>query len=470
MTYSRRTIAASLALGLLVLTLPFWARTTQAAGAAPCDPAKACFDGMLSPATLTGDFYLDGQLVAAGVNGARLTGAPGVAHLAEVKNIREPSAAGFGDLFVYADQSRPNLLAGGGVVYYLPLWPVRNYVKGVLYYTCNPWGWKATDSVACRATVDGAAMPDVAAGATAAYNLPPGAHAIHTVLAGGQANNWSPITRDDAVTLYAGLSYAQSTALQATFIQKGLLKVGLFPGTLLADLYVDGAPVAAKSGGVDAFVAAGPHTVEARHITEPGAAGFGDLFVYADQSQANVYAGAAQTRYVTFYPTRTYVKGVLNYSCDPWGRQAADSVACRPTVDGVTMPDVAAGAVSAFNLPAGAHLIHTDLVGAQANNWSPTVREDKVTVYAGSSFLQAVPLSAAFNLKGLLKIDLLPNGLVADFFVDNVQVAAQAASADAYVPSGPHTVEARAVTDPGCQTANTSTATHLRPQSPSPTG
>jgi hypothetical protein len=448
MTIPRRVVAHGLALGLFVAALLFWAPAVSADGTTPCDPATACFEGALSPATLVGDFYLDGQLAAAGVNSARLTGAPSAAHLLEIKNIREPNAAGMGDTFVYPDQSRPNLMAGGGVVFYAPFWPIRNYVKGVLNYTCNPWGRQATDTVACRPTVDSAAMPDVAPGATASYNLTPGTHAVHTDLVGNQADHWSPVTRDDSVTIYAGGSTLQSTPLLASFIQKGTLKLGLFPNTLQADWTVDGAPVAARAGSVDVFVAAGAHTVEAKAITEAGAAGFGDLYVYADQSRANVYAPAAQIRYVIFGPARTYIKGALNYVCNPWGQGPSESVACRPTVDGVTMPDVGAGAVSVYNLPGGAHIIHTDLVGPQATDWSPLTRDDKVTVFAGGNFLQWVRLSAAFIHKGLLKISLLPAGLTADIFVDNAPAAAQAASANVYVAAGAHTVEARTVTDP----------------------
>ena len=128
MTNPRRILAVSLVLGTLALTLPFLAGAAGAQSATPCDPATACFDVSLSPATLTGDFYLDGNLAASGVNAARLTGAPGAAHLAEVKNIQEPGAAGLGDLFLYPDQSRPNLLAAGGAVWNIQLWPMRNYI------------------------------------------------------------------------------------------------------------------------------------------------------------------------------------------------------------------------------------------------------------------------------------------------------------------------------------------------------
>ena len=210
MAFLKRIRGISLVIGLVLLTLPGLASAAPAQGPAPCDPATACFDVGLSPATLVGDFYLDGTLVSAGVNSARLTGAPSAAHLAEVKNIQEPNVPGAGDQYVYPDQSRPNLWAGGGTVVTLPLWPLKNYVKGVLNYTCQPLGRQAADNVVCRPTLDGAVLADVPAGATANYALPGGAHALHTDLLGDQANHWSPTARDDAVTIYAGRSYAQA--------------------------------------------------------------------------------------------------------------------------------------------------------------------------------------------------------------------------------------------------------------------
>jgi hypothetical protein len=447
-THLKRTWGISLILGVALLAWPWLAGAASAQSAAPCDPAVACFDVTLSPATLTGDFYLDGNLAASGVNSARLAGAPGAAHLAEVKNIQEPSAAGSGDLFVYPDQNRPNLSASGGAALVIPFWPQRNYVKGQLSYTCQPLGRQPADNVACRPTLDGAVQADVPAGATATYALPGGAHTLHSELVGDQASHWSPTTRDDAVTISTGRAFVQSTLFQARFTLQGVLKISLFPDTLRADLYVDGAQVAAQAAGADVFVAAGAHTVEAKALTEAAAPGFGDLFVYADMSQPGVYAGAAQTRPVFFRPQRSYVKGVLSYTCNPLGWKAADGVGCRPAVDGVAVGEVPAGATVNYTLPGGAHTVHTDLAGDQASNWSPITRDDAVVINAGRSFLQTTRLPAAFTLKGLLKISLWPKGLLADIYVDGALAAPQAAGAEVYVAAGAHMVEAKAVTDP----------------------
>ena len=448
MRHLKRAWGIGLVAGLALLVLPWLVGAAGAQGSAACDPATACFDVGLSPATLVGDFYLDGTLVASGANSTRLAGAPGVAHLVEVRNIREPVDPAAGDLFVYPDQSRPNLWVGGGVALPVQFWPQRNYVKGVLNYTCNPLGRTTADRVACRPTLDGAVMADVPAGSTIGYPLTGGAHTLHSDLVGDQASHWSPTSRDDTVTVGTGRGYLQTTALQAVFTLQGLLKISLFPNTLLADLYVDGAPVALQGGNAEVFVPAGPHMVEARHITEAATAGFGDLFVYADQSQPNLYAGAAQTRLVYFQPQRSYVKGALSYTCNPFGRKASDAVACRPMVDGSALADVPAGSTATYYLAAGVHVVHTDLVGDQAGNWSPTAREDTVTINVGRGYLQTTRVSADFTLKGLLKIALWPKGLLADVYVDGTLAAPQAAGAEVYVSPGVHVVEAKAINDP----------------------
>ena len=236
MTHLKRIWSISLVMGVALLGLPWLAGAAQAQSSTPCDPATACFDVGLSPATLIGDFYLDGNLAAAGVNSARLTGAPGAAHLAEVKNIQEPTVPGAGDLFVYPDQTRANLSGGGGAVALVQFWPQKNYVKGLLSYICNPLGRKVTDGVACRPTVDGVVLADVAAGATVNFSLAGGAHTVQTELIGDQASHWSPTSRTDTVTINTGRNYVQTTVLQAFFTLQGLLKISLYPGTLLADL------------------------------------------------------------------------------------------------------------------------------------------------------------------------------------------------------------------------------------------
>ena len=432
----------------LILAAQLLIAPAAAAQPVPCDPATACIDASL-PAGLIGDFYLNGALSAAGVASARLVTTPGAPSLVEVRNIQEPGGAGFGDLYVYPDQSLANLTLAAGQIKTAVFAPKKNYVKGALKYTCNPKGFKATDSVLCRPAIDGAAQADVAPGAAVTINLLPGAHTVHTDLVGDQAGNWSPILRDDTVTISAGTSALQTAKLSADFALKGLIKINLKPAGLLADLYLDGAQIAAQANLAEIYVATGAaHTVEARNIQDPAAPGFNDLFVYADQNKGNVTVTSGQSRAVTFQPAKSYVKGALAYTCTPKGFKATDSVVCRPTIDGVVQADVAAGALFTYNLPAGAHTVHTELAGDQANNWSPIVRDDTVTITAGGATLKTTALKAAFQLKGLLKISLKPAGITGDIYVDGALAGSQTAGVDVYVASGAHTVSVSAVTDP----------------------
>ncbi len=447
MTASARWLTVIVAVGLVLGGWLTWAPSASAQSTAVCDPTTTCFDVTL-PSGLVGDFYLGDALAAPGVNSARLSGAPATSLVISVRNLQEPGVAGFGDLYVYPDQSQASLQGLAGQIRLIRFTPAKNYVKGILSYICNPRGFKATDSVACRPAIDGTAMADVAAGATATYNLPPGPHTVHTDLVGDSAGNWSTVARDDSVTINAGTALAQTTRLSADFILKSLLQLSLYPANLLADWYVDGAQVATQVNTFSLYVAASvAHGVEAKNVQEPGAAGFGDVYNYADQSQSNVLAGPAQTRGVIFRPLKRYLKGALSYTCDPRGFKATDSVACRPTVDGTVMADVAPGATTTYNLPPGPHTVHTDLTGDSANNWGPILRDDAPVVNAGQSVLRTTVLRATFQLKALLKLSLSPQGLVADFFLNDAQIGAQVPAAELYVPAGTYTVQAKTVTD-----------------------
>ncbi|MGH2524662.1 MAG: hypothetical protein ACRDH2_19315, partial [Anaerolineales bacterium] len=178
-------------------------RAAQPRADGPCDPANACFDVNLSPANLIGDFYVDGALVAPGVNSARLVAAPGVPHTIEARNIQEPGVPGFGDLFVYPDQSAVQQ-TNAGWIWRVIFYPRRTFIKGTFNYLCEPRGRTATDVLACRPTVDGVPMPDVPAGGSASYILPSGPHAVHTDLVGDSAGNYNTTARDDAVNVIAG--------------------------------------------------------------------------------------------------------------------------------------------------------------------------------------------------------------------------------------------------------------------------
>jgi hypothetical protein len=385
-----------LGLALILMAFPMLlALAPASAQVEPCDPALACFDVRLSPDTLIGDFYLDGALVAAGVNSARLVGAPDTPHLIEARNIQEPGAAGFNDLYNYPDQGVVQQTKPGWI-WRVIFYSQKNFLKGTLMYFCDPRGRAATDSVACRPTIDGATQPDVAAGASAAYNLAPGAHAVHTDLVGDQAGNWAPTARDDAVNVVGG----RTTRLTALFLLKGLLKISLWPAGITADIFVDGALVAAQAGAVDVFVAPGDHTVEARNVTDPAAGG---NYRYGDKS-APIRAFAAGTRTLVLRPTKTWLTGTLSVLCQIYRKTPADDAQCVVSADGAQLGTVAAAARGTFTLPVGAHTIGVSLAGASASRWSGAVSAStsifggRTTYYtARFSLLPSAPPPPASN-------------------------------------------------------------------------
>lgn len=224
--------------------------------------------------------------------------------------------------------------------------------------------------------------------------------------------------------------------------------VFLSNASLTGDVYVDGVLSAAAVNSTRVTTTPGtPHSIEVKNIQDT-TAGFGDLFVYPDLAQNNLSGSAGRTRSVRFAPTKNFVKGNLEFTCDLRGRRPADNVACRVTIDGLPQAaDVAPNARVSYALTGGAHVIHTEVVGDQANNWSPITRDDTVTVAAGRNYVQTARLRASFALKGSIRMTL-PKGLTADFYVDDVQIATQAAGAELFTASGPHKVEARAITDP----------------------
>jgi hypothetical protein len=406
-------------LGLILLALPWAMRAASAQGAAACDPASACFDVSLSPATLTGDVYLDGALIVSQVNAARLTTTPGVAHLVEMRNIQDPVTPGWNDLFIYPDQSRPNQLAGAGVTRFVVFYPGKQYVKGVLDLTCDPRGRRATDVVACRPTIDGVTLADIPAGSKASFNLAAGPHAVHTDLVGDQANNWSPTARDDAATINAGRAYIQTTRLRATFTLKGLLKIAVLPKGLVADIYLNGGLLATQVAALDVFVAPGTHTVEARAVTDPNANG---QYVFPDVSQTAAVA-AAGTRYVNFRPVKTWLVGFLALTCQINRKAAADDARCEVSADGAAIGTVEAAQRGTFALATGAHSLSVAVVGAQGGKWdgpvsgSLNILGGRTTGYVARFNLRPVPTPAptsatpGINHLGTQKV------VIADYFL-----------------------------------------------------
>lgn len=122
---------------ILILTLSPLFVAFSNAQPTPCDPTLACFDVKLGEPALIGDFYIDNVLVASGVNGARLTGKPGVPHLLAAKNIKAPNDQSFGDLYGYPDQSVFQT-TNAGWIWNVSFFPAKTFLKGTLRVVLLP--------------------------------------------------------------------------------------------------------------------------------------------------------------------------------------------------------------------------------------------------------------------------------------------------------------------------------------------
>jgi len=386
----------ALLVALALLAAPWLVRTAHAQQGNPCDPAAACFDVAISLPSAVGDFYIDGALAAAGVNGTRFVTSPNVNHTFEVRNLHDPAVAGYGTLLVYPDQSFVQQ-AGAGVIWHALFYPVRQYIRGTLNYTCQPTGWKVTDNVACRVTIDGVTMPDVGPGASAAYTLDPGARAVHTDLVGAQANSWNTLARDDAPVISVG----RTTWLTAAFSHKGILKVALLPAGLVGDIYLNGVFIVAQVNAVNLTVPSGvAHTIEARNIADPAANG---RYRWADVSLATSVA-ANGTRFVTLRPAKVWLQGNLSVLCQINRKTAADDAACQININGGEIGRLAAGARGVFSLAIGTHTLQVAVVGGSAARWDGPV-SGPVTIYGGLNTYY----TGRFNLKPTAAVVTPPN-------------------------------------------------------------
>jgi len=347
-----------------------------------------CFDISLSPIALTGDIYLNGNIIVTGMNASQLSLSPNTAYLIEIRNIQDSTTPGFGDLFIYPNQSQTIRSAFSGQVRPIMFRPLKQYVKGILELTCDPRGRKATDNIACRPTIDGVIQADVAAGTKVTYHLVPGAHTVQTELVGDQANHWSLSTRDDIVTINVGKAYIQTVYLRTSFTLKGLFKIVIFPKGVVADLYLNGVPLISQSPALDIYVAPGTHTIEARAVTDPAANG---MYSYPDISKsATAFAGG--TRWVYLYPVKTWLVGFLKLTCQINRKGVGDDVRCLVNSDGVDLGTVEAGQKATFNLTPGPHVINITTSGASAGNWDGPV-STTVNIVGG----RTVYSSARFN-------------------------------------------------------------------------
>ena len=346
------------------------------AQAEPCaqDAGPAgCVDVSLLPASLSGDVYLDGALIAAQVKTVRLSVTPGQPHLIEVKNVAD-TTPGFGDLFRYGDASQANVTVSAGRVRAVTLRPRIEYLKGFLNLTCDIRGRDAAQAVACQPSVDGAPLSPVEPGQTARFALANGPHTVRVDLAGGDAGLWGPAFLENPVTIAGN----QNAYLRATFNRKGRLTVNFNVPGVAGDVYVDGALVASQVTTTTLYVDPGNHTVEGKNLTDPAANG---VYRYADVSTRS-YVGPNQARAATLRPRKEFLLGFGQITCR-LNRFAGQDARCAVAVDGVPLGTIEAGQKATYNLAPGPHALEVSLTGSAAPLWAPPAVANTLTIAAG---------------------------------------------------------------------------------------
>jgi hypothetical protein len=425
-----RRVAVLIVVSCLALPVP--AQAAPPPCAQDAGPA-GCVDLTLSPATLTGDVFVDGAPVAGRVNAARLSVVPAVAHVIEVKNIAD-TTPGFGDLFVYAVISQTNVIVQQGRVQNLTLKPRINYLKGIVRLTCDVKGLQEGQNVACQPAVDGAPVAAVNPGATADLAILVGKHTLNVTLVGADAGLWAPPASDYPVEAVGN----RPASVRATFNRKGQLVISLNPAGIVADFFVDGQPVAGQAASAAAYVAPGAHTVEARNIADPAANG---VYRYADVS-APAPVAANQSRPVVLRPAKQFLLGFAQVTCRINGIEAGQDVRCTMALDGQGAGVLENGANQTYNLAPGPHTVGVAVAGASAALWAPANQDLPANIVAGRNS----PLVATFNRRGIVNITLSDPNVVADIYLDGAVIAQQAATAQAVVdPNVNHKIEGRAL-------------------------
>jgi hypothetical protein len=317
----------AVAIGLMVPSIS----TAQKAGA-PCEGegnTDACVDVRIYPEDLVADFYVDDQLVAQGVNPARIPVTPSTSVRVEVRNARDGSED-FGDVYVYSQPST-FVWVPAGQVYRYTLYPAKVFTKGYLEFTCDIRSAKEGERVACRPFIDGHSQKEIAPGEKFTYKLETGSHAVRVETTGKQAQLWSPAANEHTVNIWGG----GTAYLRSRFDKNGLLTITLNQEGVTGDLYVDGERVAKNKPTAQVWVE--PYTtvkVEGKAFNDPAAQG---NYTWRDAS-ANAYLAPGQERTTTLQlQKQVTAQGAAQTTTTQTSQAPASSVA---------VPSVAAGSAS----------------------------------------------------------------------------------------------------------------------------
>lgn len=253
-----------------------------------CATEVACPEIVL-PEGFTGDFYLGDQLLAAGQNRPILQLAPGQIQEITVRNIQNPTAEGFNDLFVYQDAS-VNVNLRGGQTRSFNVRPRQAFIRGTLNLTCDPRNINEGEDVSCQVIIDGADRGVFPAGEVSSFVLDPGDHMVVVNLVGGSANLWATTTQEQTTSITAG----RTATLRNRFDKLGHLVVNLDEEGAVGDFYINDVLIASQVPSVDMFVTPNQRqNIVVRNINPPQA-GFRWL-----ESTGVITLGAGRERTLT---------------------------------------------------------------------------------------------------------------------------------------------------------------------------
>ncbi|MBN1429039.1 MAG: hypothetical protein JXB07_11685 [Anaerolineae bacterium] len=436
----RHWLVLGLAVALLILTgsmlleQPDWCIS-------PDGSPVGCAEVTLTPGEAIGDFYVDGALVAPARNIGQLALVPDVDHTIEIKNIQS-TESNFGTLFNYADVSTI-IRVQTGQTRAKTVKLVKNYIRGTLNFTCDVKGAAPTDVVACRVTIDGVIQPDVAVGQSIPYILDSGDRGILVEVVGDQASLFDPANKQQTVKIYAG----RTATLKTTFTKKGHLFLALDQTNVVADFYVNKELVASQVAVFDMWLAPNKsHTVEAKNFVDTAAAG---VYSWKD-ARLSAYLQSGLDKTITFKLQKKYLKGFLELTCNIKNHAGEDAY-CNVAINEVPQGVIAAGQKATYTLDPGQHSVKVDLAGGNANLWAPASLTQKAYITAGS---YPRKVSATFQKAGHLIVALDQAGVVGDFYVDGILIAAQVPSITQWVtPNASHKIEVKNTTDPAAPIA-----------------
>jgi len=167
-----------------------------------------------------------------------------------------------------------------------------------------------------------------------------------------------------------------------------------------------------------------------RNVQNPSDANFNNLYVYQEATvKVNVPAGKAKPFKVTL--KKKFLRGTLNFTCDPRNVVAGDDVHCQLLVDGGDRGVFAPGQTAPFVLDVGGHAVTVQLVGGSVGLWEPTRKDQTITIAGGKT----AKLKASFDKRAHLIVVLSEAGVVGDFLINDQPVGNQVHQIDLYVPA-----------------------------------